>query len=67
MCVDYRALSERTKKSLFLFCEWVSTLDAQEGLKLFPPLDLASDYYLVAMKPKDRVKMAFTTASAPFV
>ncbi|GBN76452.1 Retrovirus-related Pol polyprotein from transposon 297 [Araneus ventricosus] len=60
-CVDYRKLSEITKKDSYPLPRIDDTLDALNGSEWFTILDLKSVYCKVEIRPEDREKTAFTT------
>ena len=59
--VDYRALSERTKKDAYPIPSIDDNLDALGGAKWFSTLDLKNGYWQVVVTEKDKPKTAFTT------
>ena len=61
MCIDYRALNNKTIKDAHPLPRIVESLDAMTGAQYFTTLDLQSAYNQVQMEPDDQHKTAFTT------
>ncbi|GFS96612.1 hypothetical protein TNCV_3943991 [Trichonephila clavipes] len=60
-CVDYRRLSDITKKDSYPLPRIDDTLDTLAGNTWFSILDLKSGYWQVELHPDDKEKTAFTT------
>ena len=61
MCIDYRALNSQTIQNRYALPRIDELFDRLHEAKVFSKLDLISDYYQIAIKPKDRYKIAFRT------
>ena len=61
MCIDYRALNSQTIQNRYALSQIDELFDRLHGAKVFSKLDLISDYYQIAIKPKDHYKTAFRT------
>ena len=60
-CIDFRKLSDLTRKDASPLPHIEVCLDALNGSKYFSSMNLASGYWQVAMDPKDQEKTAFLT------
>ena len=58
-CVDYRRLNFSTRKDAFPIPRTQDCLDALEGAKLFPTLDITSAYNQIPVREEDIAKTAF--------
>ena len=61
MCVDYRALNQKTIKDSFPLPRIEECLDNLSGAQLFSTLDLKSAYAQVPIAEEDKHKTAFST------
>ena len=61
MCVDYRALSKQTIKNHYPLPQIDLLLDRLGQPRIFSKLDLAQDYYQIAMAQDSMNKTAFCT------
>ena len=59
LCVDYRALNNKTRKDAYPLLRIEEALDALKGAKYFCSLDLAHGYYQVPVDSEDIPKTAF--------
>lgn len=66
LCIDYRALNQRTKKDHYPLPRIEDQLDQLAGSKLFISLDLASGYYQIPISETSRDKTAFVTPDGQF-
>ncbi|RXN37833.1 Transposon Ty3-G Gag-Pol poly [Labeo rohita] len=66
LCVDYRALNERTIKDAYPFPRIQDTLDTLSTAKWFSTLDLASGYWQVELTPQARQAAAFCSRKGLF-
>lgn len=61
ICIDYRKVNKVTEKDVYPLPVIDDILDSFQGAKWFSTLDLASGYWQVALKEKDKKKSAFIT------
>ena len=61
MCVDYRALNEKTIKDAYPLTRIDENLDSLEGAEWFSSLDLDMAYHQVPMAEEDKSKTSFAT------
>ena len=61
ICIDYRKLNKVTEKDVYPLPVIDDILEMFDGAKWFSTLDLASGYWLVAVKEEDKKKTAFVT------
>ncbi|KAL0202037.1 hypothetical protein M9458_000055, partial [Cirrhinus mrigala] len=66
LCVDYRALNERTIKDAYPLPRIQDTLDTLSTAKWFSTLDLASGYWRVELTPQARQAAAFCSRKGLF-
>lgn len=66
LCIDYRALNEKTVKDCYPLPIIEDCLDTLQGTKYFATLDMASDYYQIMIDKADRHKTAFITRYSLF-
>ncbi|KAL2099461.1 hypothetical protein ACEWY4_005941 [Coilia grayii] len=66
MCVDYRALNERTVKDAYPLPRIQDTLDTLSTARWFSTLDLASGYWQVELTPRARRAAAFCSRKGLF-
>ncbi|RXN36679.1 Retrovirus-related Pol poly from transposon [Labeo rohita] len=66
LCVDYRALNERTIKDAYPLPRIQDTLDTLSTAKWFSTLDLASGYWQVELTPQARQAAAFCSRKGLF-
>ncbi|CAK1595240.1 unnamed protein product [Parnassius mnemosyne] len=66
LCVDYRALNNKTIKEHYPLPRIEDQLDLLSGSKLFITLDLASGYYQIPIEEGSRDKTAFVTPDGQF-
>lgn len=59
LCVDYRALNNKTRKDAYPLPRIEEALDALKGAKYFCSLDLSHGYYQVPVSEEDVEKTAF--------
>ena len=61
LCIDYRKLNAVTEKDDYPLPDINEILSVFEGAQWFTSLDLASGYWQVAIKEKNKKKTAFIT------
>lgn len=66
LCVDYRALNNRTKRDHYPLPRVEDLLDQLAGHNIFISLDLASGYYQIPISEKSQEKTAFVTPDGQF-
>lgn len=66
LCVDYRALNNKTVKEHYPIPRIEDQLDLLAGSKLFISLDMASGYYQIPIAEESREKTAFVTPDGQF-
>ena len=66
MCVDFRKLNQRTQKDAVPLPITDDVLEALGGARWFSCLDLASGYWQMQVKEKDRPKTAFSSHCGQF-
>lgn len=66
LCVDYRALNERTVKDAYPLPRIQDTLDTLSTARWFSTLDLASGYWQVELTPRARKAAAFCSRKGLF-
>ena len=54
LCIDFRQLSEKTRKDAYSLPRIEETLDSVRGAKLFSTIDLQSAYNEVAVAEEDQ-------------
>src|SRR5204863_323715 len=59
MCIDYRALNSQTIQNRYALSRIDELFDRLHRAKVFSKIDLTSEYYQIAIDPKDRYKTAF--------
>ena len=63
LCVDYRALNDRTLKDAYPLPRIQDTLDTLSGSKFFSTCDLRSGYWQIGLSEDAKQKAAFCTRS----
>lgn len=66
LCVDYRALNNRTKRDHYPLPRVEDLLDQLSGNNLFISLDLASGYYQIPISKESQEKTAFVTPDGQY-
>ena len=66
MCVDYRALNDKTVKNRYPLPRIDDLLDELHGAQYFTSLDLQQAYHQLRLKPEDVEKTAFNTHLGQF-
>ncbi|XP_077362008.1 uncharacterized protein LOC144006828 [Festucalex cinctus] len=66
LCIDYRALNDRTITDAYPLPRIQDTLDTLSNAKWFSTLDLASGYWQVELTPRARKAAAFCTRTGLF-
>ncbi|KAG6464992.1 hypothetical protein O3G_MSEX014865 [Manduca sexta] len=66
LCVDYRALNNKTRKEYYPLPLIDDQLDRLAGNSLFISLDLASGYYQIPIELKSQDKTAFVTPDGQY-
>lgn len=66
LCVDYRALNNKTIKEHYPLPRVEDQLDLLSGSSLFISLDLASGYYQIPIEEQSKDKTAFVTPDGQF-
>lgn len=62
-CVDYRKVNAVTKRDVHPIPRVDDILDMLQGSRFFTTLDLASGYWQIPVREKDKEKTAFTTGA----
>ena len=66
MCIDYRALNEKTIKDRYRIPSMRDLYRKLQGNRIFSNIDLRSGYYHIPIKEEDRAKTAFITDQGLF-
>lgn len=66
LCVDYRALNNRTKRDHYPLPRVEDLLDELSGHNMFVSLDLASGYYQIPIREQCQEKTAFVTPDGQY-
>ena len=65
-CIDNRKLNLATHRDVYPLPRIDATLDSLAGCRYFTTLDLAFDYWQVAVEESDKEKTAFSTMNGHF-
>ena len=65
-CIDYRRLSDVTKKDAYPVPDVKDALDSLRGAKYFATIDLLSGYWQLGLTPRARERSAFCTRRGLF-